>query len=122
MVAKRTPLVPVIGVLLLLAPAVGLASCQERGEEPSQAATTNAAPAPRTPGPGETLWRWGNVTLVMPDGSNLRYYIEPTPDGAPGIRIEKGDPGGGQDPVSVFLSTHGMAPSNTAAYSRGIAI
>jgi hypothetical protein len=37
----------------------------------SSTATSSSTPPPRTPGEGETLWRWANVTIVVPDDSQI---------------------------------------------------
>ena len=50
-----------------------------------------------TPGPGMTLWRWGNVTVVVDDKSEIgvsRYIAPPQrnpPDGGPEIDLILGD-------------------------------
>jgi len=51
-----------------------------------------------TPGPGVTLWRWGNVTVLIPDTSDITaypdtIYLDDTgSQSRPGLRVIKTDP------------------------------
>jgi hypothetical protein len=97
--------------LALLALAAALAACQETEEEPPPGATATgppaadasapatqtvgpkATPAPRTPGPGETLYRWGNVTVIVPRdvGVSVTRLTAFGTDDRPAVRIGRGD-------------------------------
>jgi hypothetical protein len=89
-------------VLALLALSFMLASCEDTEEDTSQAATEGPTaeatkPQEQTPGPGATLWRWGNVTVIVPDDSGIavsRYIAPPQrlpPNGGPEIDLIRGD-------------------------------
>jgi hypothetical protein len=103
----RLPLRGLVAGLTLLSLAVALAACQETAEAPSPLETKEASATPtaspnetpaasvaatatqpaRTPGPGETLWRWGNVTLLIPAGFESWVTTEPGPEGTPGVLL-----------------------------------
>jgi hypothetical protein len=91
--------------LVLLALAAGLASCDRTEEDTSQAATDQPTPVPTesaglTPSADVTLWRWGNVTILVPNDSgiyplrNIAGPVEHPPDGGPVINLIRGDDSG----------------------------
>ena len=99
----RTPLVLLLSLLALSA-ACGDAEEQlapeatpSSGADPATAASSvTPAPTPSTPAltpvPGATLWRWVNVTVVVPEGSNVTIGrgtvpTEIRPAGGPGMDL-----------------------------------
>jgi hypothetical protein len=106
----RLPLRGLVAGLALLSLAAALAACQETEETPPPLETKEASATPtasasetpsasvaatatqpaRTPGPGETLWRWGNVSVIVPDESGIivrRDLAHPTNPGDGGPMI-----------------------------------
>jgi hypothetical protein len=110
----RSPLL----ILLATSALAFTAACGTSEEEvPGRAASPTAALTPSpisvspaataipaiTPGPGVTLWRWVNVTVVIPDSSDVHlkrtYYASDVnrPDGGPVLQFARevsGDPDG----------------------------
>jgi hypothetical protein len=83
-----------------IAGAVIVASSGDEEEIVHQVET--AAASPLTPGPGVRLFRWGGISLLIPDTADLLVLQESTPTGSLGVRITR-DTVPGDDIVSTTL-------------------
>ncbi|HET9477003.1 MAG TPA: hypothetical protein VFP63_05915, partial [Dehalococcoidia bacterium] len=131
--------------LALAGLAAGLASCQETEEDTSQvgtgspAASANAAPAgtftppasptpvARTPGAGETLWRWANVTLIVRGDSGIvvSRYVAPAqrlpPNGGPEMDLILDDSQVGIDASSGRILYEAVAANHKEVFDATLA-
>jgi len=116
MIVMRSPFLILIAASALAAVAACGASEEEVAVAPSPTATTAptavasrsplATPAtPITPGPGVTLWRWVNVTVLVPDGSVVTVGRGTVPEGV----VPEGGPG-------MDLTVQNDRDSNEASY------
>lgn len=86
--------------------------------------TTDVEPAPRTPGLSETLWRWGNVTLLTtPDSGVLPVptHLGPNempPDGGPAFELIRRIDGENTSNAFVDAETGAMVAENVRPEDR----
>jgi hypothetical protein len=127
--STHVPLRGLFAALILTALAVMLASCERTEEDTSQAATEGpdasvaptadatptaieileptTTPTSRTPGAGETLYRWVNLEILIPDDSGINAGPGGNlyPDSPPRFVIGKVDPEDSRIVSSVVLDS-----------------
>jgi hypothetical protein len=67
-------------------------------ETATPAAEGDGPPPSLTPGPGVTLWRWMNVSVLIPDGSDITFGPQPIYLDAEGTQSRQGVSFGKADP------------------------
>jgi hypothetical protein len=84
-------------------------------------------PARRTPSAGETLWRWGNVTILIREDSGIsvsRYVAPPQrnpPDGGPEMDLILGDSQVGINAVIGSINFSAVGEAHKSIFDEALA-